>query len=1003
MTSPASNRLSVPFVVVTLVALAAFAYSLGNKLSYDARFLVQMNATFKEAASQNGMVAKVSNLTDKLFHEEFWDGVNRSRDPGLAVEGQALYRPLMLWPMGMIYLAVGGKSFPYHLLDVLYHIGCSLLVFVLMLRLFADRRAAWIGALLFAAHPVHTEAVAYAAGLGETQSLFFGLAAIVLYLKSAGSHVVKPGKYLLALVLFAISLFTKESGAIALVTIILADVVRRRDAPPLATRLLLYAGFVAIIAVNIFVRVKVCGRLDPNENGLLRLDNPLVKQPFMACLATGSMLYTRALQLFVFPVGMSADYSFNQLPIARGLDEPIALMCFALVAILTVIGFVSLRRAPIVGFGILIFLFAFGPVSNILVRIGTIFGDRLLYQPSLGLAVAAGGILSFALGKLAAKGDVPFRVGRSILQALLVLFVVMTANHSRIYRDERTLFTSMTKTAPQSARGWFEIAETERFERQYQAAAADFRTAIGIMPDLLLAHTGLALSLAGLRDYKTASQIVSDLLKGIPDRPTWKQLRNMLTQTLQQIVTLMKVDAEAKKSDRDFGVAQLLELLEDQHKADPANIEVVVNLSELYVQDRKLDEASKLIESALLAAPTDERLLVEKLDLTRYRGDRAACEKLMADLAKSTLPEAARVISVCQAQFAYNDGIEARQKGDKETARALFDKAKELWDNYLSKYHEDWVAYFARGCVFQDGFDRPIEASEDFKKAIELNPAADVAYDRLSVCAIRIGRFDTSVVKLMDYVDEHYPKSPAIKRRCARVYSAVGNHEKAAKKLQEAIDLGLEAPDIYLLLSGELNQLGKPEEALALLQKGESLGWDPNDPLLHDNKGSTLLTLHREPEALEEFQKALDALAKRPDAQSAVLHARLQIAKALIRIKGREKEGLDALNALQAEQERIFADVNSNAELARSAKVENLFVLRQKAWVLGNVETMKDPAQELALLEEMIKRGKDVILEPAIRVDLLTELADAYDRGNQAEAAQKVRDQIKRLELPDSN
>ncbi len=997
MTSPASKRLLVPFLAILLVALAAFGRSFTNKLSYDGRFLVLVNATFREAGEKDGALAKVGAL-NKLFHEEFWEGVNRARDPGLAVEGQALYRPLMLWPMGMIYLASGAKALPFNLLNFAYHLGCSFLLFVLVTWLFASRRIAWIAALLFAAHPVHTEAVAYAAGLGETQSLFFGLLAMALYLKSAGSHVVKVQRYLLALVAFAISLFTKESGAIALIAIVLADIVRRREAPPLSRRLLLYAGFAAVIAINIYVRLEVCGRLQPNENGILRLDNALVKQPFMTCLATGVTLFTRALQLFVVPVGMSADYSFNQMPIARGLSEPVALASFVIVAVLTIIGFVMMRRSAAIGFGVLLFLFAFGPVSNILVRIGTIFGDRLLYQPSAGLAIAAGGVVAAVLAMLERRGETAFRAGRAALFGVLLLFVVLTSVRGNAYKDERTLFENMTRTAPNSARAWFQLAETQRFERDFQNAAQNFRRSIDIMPDFLLAHTGLALSLASLHDYKTASEILGSLLKSVPDRPNWRLLRNTLTQTLKQVITMMKVDAEANASDREFGLAQLRELLEASHRSDPANLDATIALAELYVQLGRLDEGLALIDAALLTNPTDERLLIEKLDILRYRGDRAASEPLMAKLAESKLPEAERVLQTARAQFAYVDGMLALRDGKKDAAREFFETARQIWDAYLAKFVEDWIGYYSRGVVMQDGFERPVEASEDYKKAIELNPGLDDAYTRLADCAIRVGRFDANVVKLIEHVDQHNPKSPSIKLRCARVYSAVGRNEDAEKKLKEAIDLGVQSPDVYTRLSATLIALSKHDEALSLLEKGESLGWESAGPdeNLHNAKGAALLELRREADALAEFERAVEILRTKGAPADPMFHARLQVAKTLIRIKGREKEGMDGLTLLETDMQRVLADPATDTQTQRSVKTKGLFVLRQKAYAFAHVESMKDQAQEVALLEEAVKRMQDIVLDPSTRAEFLNDLANAYERAGQMDAAQKTRQQLRR-------
>ena len=478
-TAPKPGRL---WILVAVFALLAGINALRNELVYDGLVLVKSSATLDAAAAEESLPAKIMGL-NALFAEGFWDGVNRKVDAALQVLGQALYRPLMNWAIGLVKVTLGDGATPYNVVNLLFHVITSVLVFTLAFRLTGKRSVAVIGGLLFAVHPIHSEAIAYVAGLGETQSVMLGLLSLVLYLGAATDTTFKPGRMALAVLAFAAALFTKEGAATVIVLMILADVVRK-DAPAMSRRVMMIGACAAIVAVNVWIRYDMFGRLSPDPTFITRLDNPLIHEGFIARLATGAMLYARSLQLFLVPLGQSADYSFNQLPVATSLFDPTALVALVLVGVLTVFGFSSLKRAPAVGFGVLAFLFTFGATSNILVPIGTIFGERLLYLPTVGLSIAAAVGIERLIAGAAKKGGAAPGLVRGLSVALMIGFLVLTWMRNAKYRDADTLYVDMVETAPDSARAHYQRGELAR-KHAYQgsreslsAAAYDFKRVV---------------------------------------------------------------------------------------------------------------------------------------------------------------------------------------------------------------------------------------------------------------------------------------------------------------------------------------------------------------------------------------------------------------------------------------------------------------------------------------------------------------------------------------------
>lgn len=94
---------------------------------------------------------------------------------------QAVYYPLVLTTFWVLHKVVGLNPLPYHLLNVLLHAASAILLWRLLQLL--QVRGAWLGAALWALHPVMVQSVAWVTELKNTQSCFFYLLSIFFFLK----------------------------------------------------------------------------------------------------------------------------------------------------------------------------------------------------------------------------------------------------------------------------------------------------------------------------------------------------------------------------------------------------------------------------------------------------------------------------------------------------------------------------------------------------------------------------------------------------------------------------------------------------------------------------------------------------------------------------------------------------------------------------------------------------------------------------------------------------
>src|SRR5207237_6057979 len=133
-----------------------------------------------------------------------------------------VYRPVTTLTFAVDHALHGVRPLGYHLLNVLLHAAVAVLAAVVGRRVTGDGAIAFVTALLFATHPVHTEAVTSVVGRAEVLAALFGLAAWLVIDRRASL-----GRDLAAALLLLLSALSKESGVTFLGAIALAALLGR--------------------------------------------------------------------------------------------------------------------------------------------------------------------------------------------------------------------------------------------------------------------------------------------------------------------------------------------------------------------------------------------------------------------------------------------------------------------------------------------------------------------------------------------------------------------------------------------------------------------------------------------------------------------------------------------------------------------------------------------------------------------------------------------------------
>lgn len=646
MSSPNPGRRpapGVPFpwiVVVASVAIALYANSLGGALVYDDVNAITNNALVRDA-DVRGILTTPS-----------WWGDGRGH----------LWRPLTTLSFALDHARSGLAPLRYHVENVVLHAVVSVLVLIVFAAAGVGPPIAFAAALLFACHPVHTEAVANVVGRAELIAALGFLLAWRCWLAADDARGARATAWMLAATTTYFLAMLGKENAIALPAVLLGvDLLERRDESPTALvrrRAPRYGALLAAALVFVALRRAVLGQTTP---GAELLDNPLsVLAPLPRLLTAIHVVGLYALRL-VFPLWLSADYSYDQIPAVHSALDPGFLAGLAVLAGCVAAAWWAWRAVPALALGLALLALTFALVSNLVFPIGTIMGERLVYLPSAGfcLAVAAG------LAALVSAPDGTARRGSrrwslafvTPLAVIMALYAVRTLERNGVWRDPVVFFQTMVADAPRSARSHSELASALAEAGRFAEAAPAFARALAIKPEdpIILYNWGHALTSAGQYDEAAAAY-----RRAIAVDPAFGQAFENLG------------NVESARGDQQ----QALVALRRARELTPDSPSVLVTIANVLVRAGSTAEARTTYEQALAERPTDPDVLTSYGTFLHAQGNVAAATAMLERIAP---PAPARALAVLAAS--YRDlGRTAEAEATHATAERLYPRDPALWD-----------------------------------------------------------------------------------------------------------------------------------------------------------------------------------------------------------------------------------------------------------------------------------------------------------------------------------
>jgi tetratricopeptide (TPR) repeat protein len=368
------------------------------------------------------------------------------------------------------------------------------------------RLPALAGALWFAAHPVHAEAIFFAVNREELLCAAFVLATLVVALgkpPAPGTKTARPVRPVVGVfILSTLALLSKETAVTLPVLLMTLPFLTERT-PPRPRTLGTVAAAAAAVVGYLVLRWAALGRLGAAH--IPWQDNPLVQADLADRLASALALVWKAGGLLVAPVGLTVDYGFDVLGLPAAAPNAATWLGLAVV-VAVVAGFVAaLRNAPAPALGLAVLAVAWAPVSNLLFPSSIILAERLLYLPSAGAALVVAGLLDRARGPRSPNAATSWLPASAILLVAL-MFAVMLADRNHDFRSGRTLFDASLAAHPRSTRLWNNLAIEYQNDGDWEASAVALERALAIDPTNAEAHNNLGLAQARRGDYRDAAR-----------------------------------------------------------------------------------------------------------------------------------------------------------------------------------------------------------------------------------------------------------------------------------------------------------------------------------------------------------------------------------------------------------------------------------------------------------------------------------------------------------------
>jgi tetratricopeptide (TPR) repeat protein len=401
--------------------------------------------------------------------------------------GNAMYRPVLLATYALNVSASGLSAREFHLINVLLHGLNAGLVFLFLRQLVRENMAAG-GALLFAIHPLNSEAVNYVSSRSELLMATFLLLACVLYLRFRTVGAARW--YLAAVAAAALSLLTKSVGGIAVFSFMSCDWLQK-GWDGIRTQWRHYLGFLALPAAYLLFTRSIVEKavLTPVRSLDVQLWTQLKALVFYALTC-------------VVPVNLSVDPQFS---LSRRVDDPVVLCVWLLIVSLAI---VVMRHSRLFAFPWLWAVIALLPAM--VVPLIVLVNEHRMYVAGIGFCLAA----MWAFARMNARRP---EVAKVVAGLYLLALASLTVGRNEVWADELELWDDAARKGPKMLKPQLRLGDAHAKLAQWSEAESAYLKALTLRPRHPAARNNLGRLYLRLGKLEKAEVQFRTLLDVSPD------------------------------------------------------------------------------------------------------------------------------------------------------------------------------------------------------------------------------------------------------------------------------------------------------------------------------------------------------------------------------------------------------------------------------------------------------------------------------------------------------
>jgi len=476
--APKSSKKYALVLVALGLSVALFLPSLSNDfVSLDDPVYVIENATIKAWSLQN---------LQAIFTEP--------------VVGT--YLPLTMLSYMIDYQLFGLNPLGYHLTNLVLHLSCTWLVFLLIDRLVGDAVVAFVTATLFGIHTMHVESVSW---ISARKDVLYGvgfLGALYLYV----CHV-RTGKsfsiyYWASLMAFVLSALSKAQAALLPVFLILVEFTLKPGLSVKALARTLPFFVPAILTAGIAVAAqKAAGAVGELDMA------PPVYRIFLGCYALMNYVWR-----LVLPINLSVVYPY---PVSDGrITTPWVYLSPLALLPLGWAGYLLARRSRALLFGLSFFAITIAPFLQFFPLGSALYADRYTYISSIGLFLVAGILVTAALH----AGGWRARALLTLSTVYLLFLASNTFTRTQVWQDSMKLYTDGIEKEPTAAMLYFLRADLYERQGDVKKAIDDWNDAAKHAPGNIDTYARRGdLLLTRMNAFAAAAEDYSRVIQARPD------------------------------------------------------------------------------------------------------------------------------------------------------------------------------------------------------------------------------------------------------------------------------------------------------------------------------------------------------------------------------------------------------------------------------------------------------------------------------------------------------